>query len=77
MRTNLRNIRLNQGYKDVVEIANSVGISTSYYYKIEQGKRNPGIDLAKRIADVLNHTVDELFFDQSLDIMSKIKEEVV
>jgi len=76
MRTNLRNIRLNQDYKDVEEIANSVGISASYYYKIEQGKRNPGIELAKSIADVLNHTVDELFFNQNLDEMSKITEEV-
>ncbi|ASK61390.1 transcriptional regulator [Virgibacillus phasianinus] len=61
MRNSLRNIRLNKGYKNVEEISKNVGISTSYYYKIEQGKRNPGIDLAKNIADVLDHTVDELF----------------
>ncbi|PKR79211.1 transcriptional regulator [Halalkalibacillus sediminis] len=75
MRMNLRNIRMKQGYKEVDKLAANIGISASYYYKIEQGKRTPSIDLAKKIADALDHTVDELFFDQNLDVSSKGQEE--
>ncbi|MDQ0158853.1 helix-turn-helix transcriptional regulator [Alkalibacillus salilacus] len=75
MRINLRNTRIKQGYKDVDKLANAIGISSSYYYKIEQGKRTPGIDLAKRIADVLDQTVDDLFFNQNLDEMSRNQKE--
>ncbi|WP_163582140.1 helix-turn-helix transcriptional regulator [Gracilibacillus saliphilus] len=70
MRRNLRHIRISKGYKEVDVIAQKVGISTSYYYKIEQGKRTPSVDLAKKIADVLNCTVDELFYNESLNEMS-------
>lgn len=71
MRQNLRQQRIAKGYKDVEELANILGISASYYYKIEQGKRTPGIILAKSIADVLGKTVDEIFFNQNLDETSR------
>ncbi|MEK4150031.1 helix-turn-helix transcriptional regulator [Robertmurraya sp. FSL W8-0741] len=71
MRQNLRQQRIAKGFKDVEELANLLGISASYYYKIEQGKRTPGIILAKNIADVLGKTVDEIFFNQNLDEMSR------
>ncbi|MEC3884612.1 helix-turn-helix transcriptional regulator [Halobacillus sp. HZG1] len=71
MRTNLRNVRIEKGFKDVDELADLLGISASYYYKIEQGKRTPSINLAKSIADELNHTVDELFFNNKLDESSR------
>ncbi|WP_337970212.1 helix-turn-helix transcriptional regulator [Virgibacillus salexigens] len=74
MRGKLRNVRIEKGYKDVEKLAKNVGISASYYYKIEQGKRTPGIYLAKKIADILDHTVDELFFNQNLDETSKIEQ---
>ncbi|QWU17340.1 helix-turn-helix transcriptional regulator [Paenibacillus sophorae] len=35
-------------------IAESSGISRQYYGMIEAGNRNPSVDLAKRIASVLN-----------------------
>ncbi|WP_277680030.1 helix-turn-helix transcriptional regulator [Gracilibacillus dipsosauri] len=75
MRVNLRNIRIQKGYKDVEKLAKKVGISTSYYYKIEQGKRSPSIVLAKKIADSLDHTVDELFFNKKLDVSSSEQKE--
>jgi putative transcriptional regulator len=71
VRQNLRQQRIAKGYKDVEELANILGISASYYYKIEQGKRTPGIILAKSIADVLGKTVDEIFFNQNLDETSR------
>lgn len=70
MRNNLRKVRLRSGYSDVNKLASKIGISASYYYKIEQGIRTPGIDLAKKIADILNETVDDLFFNPDLDTSS-------
>lgn len=61
LRLNLRNMRLEKGFKEVDKLANIIGISASYYYKIEQGKRTPSIDLAKRIADALDSSIDEIF----------------
>ncbi len=76
MRHNLRSVRIRKGYKDVERLAEKIGISASYYYKIEQGKRTPGINLAKKIADILEHTVDELFFNQNLDEVSRQKQAI-
>lgn len=44
------------------ELAVSLGISKDYVYMIENGRRTPGLALAKRIADLFGVTVDELFF---------------
>jgi len=46
----------------VKDIANTVGISTSHYYKIEEGIRNPTLKIAKKIAEILGENVDEVFF---------------
>lgn len=51
----------------VADIAELLGISGSFYYKIEAGTRNPTLELASRIADIFNMTVDELFCGQSGD----------
>lgn len=45
----------------VSDIAELLGISTSFYYKIEAGTRNPSLQLAKQIAAMFNTTIDELF----------------
>lgn len=51
----------------VEDIADSLGISESFYYKIESGIRNPTIDLAKKIAKIFNLNVDDLFFNPEMD----------
>lgn len=66
LRTRLRAARKGLGL-DVPSLAAQVGVSASFLYKIEQGERNPGIEDAKRIADFLGSTVDELFFNSRLD----------
>ncbi|RST57631.1 XRE family transcriptional regulator [Siminovitchia terrae] len=76
MRRNLRQQRVAKGYTDVEKFSKKIGISASYYYKIEQGKRTPGIILAKKIADTLNQTVDEIFFEEQLDDSSKTKQAI-
>lgn len=70
-KNNLRRTRMVSSFNNVEEIAKSVGISQSYYYKIEQGVRIPGVDLAKKIADQFDSNVDDLFFKQYVDISSR------
>lgn len=53
----------------VPQIAALLEISQSYYYKIEEGTRNPTMTLAGKIADILDTTVSELFFTPFLDEM--------
>lgn len=63
----LKEKRLLKGYESVPEFAALLDISTSFYYKIERGTRNPTIELAKKIADLLDDTVDNLFCAHELD----------
>lgn len=67
MKNNLKQLRIHEGYDEVEKIADELGISASYFYKIEKGTRKPGITLAKKIADKLGTTVDNLFFNHNLD----------
>lgn len=66
MRTKLKQARTAKGFT-VADVAARLNKSRSFYYKIEAGLRNPTIDTAKRIADILGSTVDELFFSPRLD----------
>jgi len=61
VRNNLKKLRINKKL-EVRYIAKELGISPSYYYKIEQGIRNPNLYLAKSIAELLESSVDEIFF---------------
>jgi len=69
MRRKLKNVRRTLGL-DVSTVANKLGISESYYYKIEAGIRNPNMDLAKRLANLYGSSIEELFFSQELDTTS-------
>ncbi|MFY9543750.1 MAG: helix-turn-helix transcriptional regulator [Bacillota bacterium] len=46
----------------VADLARKLHISASFYYKIEQGVRNPTLELARDIATILGRSVEELFF---------------
>ncbi|QZY56676.1 helix-turn-helix transcriptional regulator [Crassaminicella profunda] len=70
MRTILKKAR-KKNKLAVCKIAEMLGISKSFYYKIESGARNPSILLAKKIADIFNMKVDEIFFDENMDKTSK------
>jgi len=75
MRNNLKRHRMQAGLK-VEETADLVGISASFYYKIEHGSRNPTLEKAKDIANLFESTVDELFFDSGLDETSSAADAV-
>ncbi|QKS73269.1 helix-turn-helix transcriptional regulator [Paenalkalicoccus suaedae] len=77
MRVKLRRKRIESGHKNVRNFVKGIGISESYYYKIEQGIRTPDIELGKKIADKLDSTVDDIFFDDDLDETSRLKQEAI
>lgn len=74
MREKLKRLRLNKGLT-VDEVAYKFNISSSYYYKIEAGTRNPTMHLAKRIADFFDQEIEELFFSQEVDEVSINKDQ--
>jgi putative transcriptional regulator len=66
MRVKLKRSRIDKGLS-VPDMAGKLDISASFYYKIENGDRNPTMELAKRIADIFNSSLDDLFFACLLD----------
>lgn len=44
------------------QLAEILGVTPDYVSIIERGKQNPGFHLAKKIADIFEKTVDEIFF---------------
>lgn len=47
-------------------LAKEAGITRPYLSEIENGKVNPGTDVALKIARALETTVESLFFDHSV-----------
>lgn len=50
---------LNMSQKDM---ASTLGISSSFYTKIELGQRNPSFNFIKKMKKKFNMNVDEIFF---------------
>jgi putative transcriptional regulator len=51
-----------RGDQTQAEIAQRAGIARAFYAQIEAGARTPSLNVAKRIADALDGTIDDLFF---------------
>ncbi|MEG2935541.1 MAG: helix-turn-helix transcriptional regulator [Clostridium sp.] len=45
-----------------VQVAKELGISKDYVNMLENNRRTPGFGLAKRIADLFDTTIEEIFF---------------
>lgn len=45
------------------QVAEKIGVTTSYYGMIEQGVRTPALDIAKNISDFFCKSIEEIFFD--------------
>jgi len=56
----------------VEEIAKMVKVSPSTWYKWEAGTRDPSLNNAQKIVDLLGGTVEELFFAHKLDGTSNL-----
>lgn len=52
--------------KDMAEMLN---ISLSFYSSIERGKRNPTLKLAKKISDLFDVRIEDIFFENELPDM--------
>ena len=63
----LKRQRKKKGYTPA-DMARKLKISTSYYYKIEAGSRNPTLELSNKIRDILEVSIDELFVNFSWKI---------
>lgn len=59
----MNNLKKLRGNKTQKEIADLVGITTSHYGFIENGDRQPSLKVARKIADVFNKSIEEIFFD--------------
>ncbi|GKX29599.1 hypothetical protein SH1V18_20790 [Vallitalea longa] len=57
------NLIKKRGNKSQRSVADSLGITTSYYGMIELGTRNPSLDVAMDIANYYNTSIEELFFE--------------
>lgn len=56
----------------VTEICEQLGVSGDAWYKWVRGERTPRGKAMRTVSDILGKSVDELFFAQALDGMSKI-----
>jgi putative transcriptional regulator len=70
MRQNLKLARLEKKLS-VADVSTLLGVSKSFYYKIEQGIRNPTMNSAHTLSIILGQNVEYLFFDNVLDKTSK------
>lgn len=57
----IKKLRKQKGYTQE-ELGETLGITGDYVNMIENGRRTPGFKLAKKMADLFEMTVDELFF---------------
>ena len=48
------------------DMAATLGISVSFYIKIELGQRNPSFNFIKKLKRKFNVSVDEIFFENEL-----------
>lgn len=55
------------------QLAYKVEISRAYLSNIEKGKHTPSLDVAKKIADTLNTTIDDIFFETNVRKTNKIQ----
>lgn len=62
MRVKLQRMRESQGYTQQT-MSDAVGISRSHYSQIETGEKNPSLEIAMRIKDVLGYYNDDIFFN--------------
>lgn len=71
--SNLKQIREENSISRM-ELAYKIGVTERYIYFLESGKRKPSIDLAFKIADILNSSVEDIFlplYQQNVELSNK------
>lgn len=71
---NLRKLRKKAGFSQE-EMAKLLGYKyASGYNQLETGKRKIDIETAKKISDILEHPIDEIFFEfDVVDMTTKVR----
>lgn len=64
MENKLKSYRIKNGLSQA-RLAEMVGITRSYLISIESGQANPTISIARRLAQVLDTSIDSLFYVDS------------
>ena len=59
----------NISYKNMAEM---LGVSKTYYWQIENGKRRITYEFAKRIASIFNLKPDDIFYEEIKECIKKI-----
>jgi len=69
-RCDIRNLKMEEIRKkkklSAKEAADRLGVSVSYYYKIEEGTRNPSYNFIKKFKEHFNVKVDSIFFQKKM-----------
>ncbi len=66
----LKQHRLNKGYS-CETMSRKLGISKTYYWQIEQGKRRITYELAMKMAELFNTTPDTLLYEDTVALLTK------
>lgn len=67
LKHNLRKLRNIKGLSQT-EIANILGLTSQHYCMIENGKRGVSLELAKKISDFYGLPIEEIFFENQLNV---------
>lgn len=62
MSKTFKQLRVQAGYKSVSEATKPLSISCSMLNKIEIGDRAPGRELVKRMANIYNCTIEDIYY---------------
>jgi putative transcriptional regulator len=68
----LKNLRTNKN-STMLEVSKQAGISESYYSMIESGSRNVSVEVAKRIAAVLDFDWTRFYQDEDDGDQNNVK----
>lgn len=60
MKNRLKEIR-NEKCMTALELAMKIGTSENYIYMLEAGRKKPSIDIAFKIARILNRNIEEIW----------------
>lgn len=69
MKNRIKEVAKIQGVKTSC-MAKTIGISRSFMYDLINERCTPSVDIAKKIAKILNTPIEELFIDEKPDVFA-------
>lgn len=68
---NIKQLRKNKGLQQKY-VANDVGLDQSNYNKVENGKREPSVELLQKLSVILGVTIDELLNPYNKQLLTPV-----